>query len=227
MRLNFIFDKLKKRQTAQPHHQNFEMLLQNHVPTAALPLLLHTLQNHIPTLTLKITPPRRTKLGDYRPACRHHTNHQITINNDLNPYSFLITLLHEVAHLHTYTQHSTRTRRIEPHGTHWQNNFKMILQPYLTHQIFAPNILDALHTHLHSIKASSCTDLNLMRALEQHNTPKIHTISIENLICGTAFTCNGKIFIKNQRRRTRYLCTEQSTNKSFTFHALMQVTPVL
>ncbi|HRG83972.1 MAG TPA: hypothetical protein PLO99_15735, partial [Chitinophagaceae bacterium] len=44
---------------------------------------------------LTITRGRKTILGDYR----HRTNydaHRISVNGNLNPFSFLITLLHEL-----------------------------------------------------------------------------------------------------------------------------------
>ena len=45
---------------------------------------------------LSIKESRATKLGDYR---FYKGQHHISINNDLNPYSFLITLTHEIAHM--------------------------------------------------------------------------------------------------------------------------------
>ena len=45
---------------------------------------------------LRIARPRRTKLGDHRPPGRGWTMHRISINDDLNPYAFLTTLLHEM-----------------------------------------------------------------------------------------------------------------------------------
>ena len=45
---------------------------------------------------LKIVKARKTKLGDYKFIKGRHF---ITINENLNQYSFLITLTHEIAHL--------------------------------------------------------------------------------------------------------------------------------
>jgi hypothetical protein len=49
-------------------------------------------------LHVRLARPRRTKLGDHRPPGRGWSVHRITINDDLNPYAFMTTLLHEIAH---------------------------------------------------------------------------------------------------------------------------------
>ena len=45
---------------------------------------------------IKIVSKRKTKHGDYRKT--QYGSHQITINEGSNPYRFLITLIHELAH---------------------------------------------------------------------------------------------------------------------------------
>ena len=46
---------------------------------------------------LKIVNERQTRHGDYRRALTG--KHEITVNASLNQYKFLITLIHEIAHL--------------------------------------------------------------------------------------------------------------------------------
>ena len=43
---------------------------------------------------------RKTRHGDYRKL--KNGGHQITVNDNLNPCRFLVTLLHEIAHYHAY-----------------------------------------------------------------------------------------------------------------------------
>ena len=43
-------------------------------------------------VVVRLSPPRRTKLGDHRPPARGVPHHRITVNEDLNPYAFLMTL---------------------------------------------------------------------------------------------------------------------------------------
>ena len=53
---------------------------------------------------LTVARSRKTVLGDYRHAFRGN-NHRISVNGNLNKYEFLITLLHELAHLLTFEQY--------------------------------------------------------------------------------------------------------------------------
>src|SRR6266699_1008953 len=68
---------------------------------------------------LTITRERQSVLGDYRNKLVHK-NHRISVNGNLNKYSFLITLLHELAHLLTYEKYG---HRIQPHGAPWKSEF--------------------------------------------------------------------------------------------------------
>ena len=47
---------------------------------------------------LTVTRERKSVLGDYRNS-HSNRNHRISVNGNLNKYSFLITLLHELGHL--------------------------------------------------------------------------------------------------------------------------------
>ena len=56
---------------------------------------------------LTVTRERKSVLGDYRHAVLN-VNHKITVNGNLNKYEFLITLLHELAHLLCFEQYRNR-----------------------------------------------------------------------------------------------------------------------
>ena len=75
----------------------------------------------------KIVKPRKTKLGDFRVG-RKGNLHVITVNNNLNPYSFLITTLHEFAHL---VAHNNFGRRIQPHGQEWKDIYAKMIHPLI------------------------------------------------------------------------------------------------
>ena len=51
---------------------------------------------------VKLSKERKTKLGDFKV---YQGNMYITINDNLNKYSFLITLVHELAHAYVYVQY--------------------------------------------------------------------------------------------------------------------------
>ena len=80
----------------------------------------------------RVTRSRKTKLGDFRYQVGSKKA-SISVNNDLNPFAFLLTYLHEVAHLMTFNQFKGR---VDPHGKEWKNAFKKVAAPLLTEQIF-------------------------------------------------------------------------------------------
>ena len=85
--------------------------LQKYLPEAALPTIVEWLVKY--KVYLKITKKRATKLGDYRSPSKGY-GHRISINHDLNPYSFLDVMVHELAHLITFEQYK---RSVKPQST--------------------------------------------------------------------------------------------------------------
>ena len=83
---------------------------------------------------LTITRERKSVLGDYRNSFADK-NHRISVNGNLNPYSFLITLLHELAHLFTYERFG---HRVQAHGPEWKNEYSKVLSQFLLKKIFPP-----------------------------------------------------------------------------------------
>tara|TARA_B110000008_G_scaffold190645_1_gene189395 strand:- start:14720 stop:15307 length:588 start_codon:yes stop_codon:yes gene_type:complete len=165
---------------------------------------------------VKITNPRKTKLGDFKGV---NNALYISVNNNLNPYSFLITLTHELAHAFVYVRYK---RGVAPHGTQWQDTFKAMMLNFLTPTIFPEDILKVLSLHLKNPKASTLTDVNLASVLKKYDTNKVLTISDINQ--GQIFSIsNGKIFKKGEKLRKRYKCVEVSTNKVYLFHPLAEV----
>ena len=71
------------------------------------PFLPEKTEGYISELILKheanftIARKRKTKLGDYRRPFNGQ-GHRISVNGDLNQYGFLITTVHEFAHLTTF-----------------------------------------------------------------------------------------------------------------------------
>src|ERR1700683_1491330 len=108
---------------------------------------------------LTITRQRKTVLGDYRHAV-HGKNHRISVNGSLNKYAFLITLIHEVAHLVTFIEYGNQ---VASHGKEWKLLYRKILEDFLNKNIFPEDVLAALKKSLHNLPASSCADEPLMR----------------------------------------------------------------
>ena len=120
-------------------------------------------------VTFRIVRPRKTKLGDFRRPTNGKGIPQITINNNLNPYAFLITTLHEIAHLHTYLSYDPR---VKPHGEEWKFEFQQILRPLISDQSFPDILKICLKNTIQKTKAASCSDIALSRALRQFDRKK-------------------------------------------------------
>lgn len=158
----------------------------------------------------KVTKKRESKLGDYRYEY-HEKKHSITVNGDLNPFTFLVTYLHEVAHLRTQLQFGSR---VKPHGEEWKTEFQKLLIPVMSEDIFPPPVLTALHKYLRNPKASSCTDINLLKALRAFDEGNRLTF-LSDVKMGVTFKFNKKYFVKENILRTRALCREVKSGRRF------------
>ena len=165
---------------------------------------------------LKIKRNRKTKHGDFRPLKNGQL--QITINNDMNIYRFLITLVHEVAHLVTHKEN----KNVKPHGIEWKTNFQHLMLPLITPEIFPNDILPKLAKYLQNPRASTDTDIKLSLALKQYDEKSDKNYIFEIPI-KTEFTYNKRIFIKGEKRRIRYKCTEKGTKREYLFHPNAEV----
>jgi len=169
----------------------------------------------------KIKKARQTKFGDYRYDPRRD-KHTITINNDLNPYAFLVTYLHEVAHLIAFKQYG---RRIKPHGKEWKASFKQVSEPMLKPEVFHGKILHSLKAYFKNPKASSCSDPSLYLLLKSFDEPN-GKVLLQSLPSGQVFIFNNKSFVKGEKKRTRSVCKELETGRKYLISELAEVQPV-
>ena len=173
-------------------------------------------------IKLRITKERSTKLGDYMPP-HNGLNHTITINHNLNEYSFFVTLIHEIAHLKTFNQYRNS---VSPHGAEWKFSFKLLMNPFLTTENLPLDVLYALRKYMSNPAASSCSDLTLMRTLKLYDQ-KSETnpcILLEHLPRGTHFLYDGsRIFEKGDKLRKRFRCREISSGNIYLFSPLAEV----
>jgi len=195
--------------------------LQNYLPEASASPVLALLQQYKVHLT--ITKERKSVLGDYRHA-HQNAAHRISVNGNLNPYAFLITLVHELAHLVTFLQYG---HRVQAHGREWKQVYKMLLTRFLEMHIFPADILASLRSSLHNLPASSCADEGLMRVLRRYDEKEEGMLLVEELPEGALFVLDdGKIFKKGQRLRKRFQCTEVKTGKLYLFSPIYEVKKV-
>jgi SprT protein len=195
--------------------------IKRYIPPASAQMVLDYLKQYKVHLT--VTRDRRSVLGDYRHATTYNT-HRISVNGTLNKYSFLITLIHELAHLITFMQYRNR---VDPHGREWKNCYAMLLKDFLKPEIFPADLLLALNKSMHDLPASSCSDDNLMRALKNYDVRTNGLVMVEQIPEGTDFDAGkGKIFRKGKKLRKRYQCIEIETGKLYLFSPIYEVKAV-
>jgi len=194
-----------------------ESVLTNYLPERAVVPCMELIK--LNGVHLKIVNERVTRHGDYR----RHVNgqHQITVNATLNKYRFLITLIHEIAHLVAFEKYG---RRIKPHGLEWKRTFQHLMLPFIRPEVFPPTILPLLAKHFRNPKASSSTDAHLSVALKSFDQQQSDKTYVFELPLGSIFRIyNGKLFRKGNKRIKRYECVEVSTGKVFLFQPNAEV----
>ncbi|WP_299526068.1 SprT-like domain-containing protein [Winogradskyella sp.] len=169
-------------------------------------------------LVIKVKKERKTKHGDYRQLS--NGKHQITVNSNLNPYRFLITLIHEIAHFEAYNNYG---RFIKPHGKEWKMTFQHLMLPFLRPEIFPNELLPLLAKHFKNPKASSDTDEHLALALKQLDEPNDKTYVFEVLLNQRFKLYNDRVFIRGKKRRKRFECIEEKTGKLYLFNPNAEV----
>lgn len=196
-----------------PIHQ-----LQHYLPTGTFEAVLAYLQHYKVHLT--VSKERKSVLGDYRHRTHAH-NHRISVNGNLNVYSFLITLLHELAHLLTFEQYG---RLVQAHGSEWKKIYAQLLDQFLKNKVFPAEIEKELFVSLRNPAASSCAEEGLMRALRKFNAENSTNRLVEELATQALFrTDDGRVFQRGERLRKRFKCTEVKTGKIYLFSPIHEV----
>lgn len=186
-------------------------ILQKYIPDAAVVPAFELIKSH--GVYLKIVNERVTRHGDYRRL--PNGQHQITVNATLNKYRFLMTLVHEIAHLEAFTKYGTR---IKPHGKEWKHTFRVLMVPFLRPEIFPPHLLPLLANHFKNPRASSDTDTRLSLALKQYD-PDNGKNYIFEIPHGAYFRIyNGRVFKRGNQRVKRYECLEVATGRTYLFN---------
>ncbi|NBX30485.1 hypothetical protein EBR04_08620 [bacterium] len=175
-------------------------------------------------IDVRLSRPRRTKLGDHRPPGRGRTAHRITVNDDLNPYAFLTTLLHEIAHAFTWERHRPTCRRLRPHGLEWKRQFQAVLAPLVSADVLPADIAIALSQSMSNPAAATCSDRGLLLALARYDRPDPRRVRVEELALGAIFRTDcGLIFHAGPKLRSRRQCFECRTGREYRVHGLARV----
>lgn len=193
-----------------------QSILKKYIPEPAVPLIAEWIVHF--NFKLKIRKPRQTRYGDYTQP-KPGMNHLITINRDMNHYAFLLTLVHEIAHLLTFEKYGNR---VKPHGSEWKNSFKELMRPMMRFDIFPEDVRLAIISYMKDPGASSCSDQNLLRILKKYDPDK-GLVHLETLHHHAHFEYGGRVFIKGAKMRTRYQCKLRDSHQVYLFAGLADV----
>ncbi len=195
--------------------------LQNYLPPATGDPVMVYLQQH--NVHLTIAKERASILGDYRHRT-NHANHRISVNGNLNKYAFLITLLHELAHLLTFEQYGNK---VQSHGKEWKMIFGQLLAQFVEHKIFPLDIEKEILLSLKSPAASSCAEDGLLRVLRKYDGGNPNQQLVEEVELNKLFrTKDGRIFRRGEQLRKRFKCQEVKTGKLYLFSPVYPVEKV-
>jgi hypothetical protein len=196
--------------------------LEQFLPHGAFEQIAPFFRTH--TIHLTLTHERRSVLGDYRHPVPEAPYHRISINANLNPYSFLITLLHELAHMFTFVHFE---HKAPPHGKEWKTQFRHILIPFMGKRFFPADVEKALYAYLHNPAASTCTDAHLYKSLYRYDDHKPGFKLVDDLGVNQYFeTEDGQVYQKLEKLRTRTRCKNLGTGKVYFFQGIVEVKAV-
>ncbi|TMI86357.1 MAG: hypothetical protein E6H10_00190 [Bacteroidetes bacterium] len=202
---------MSKREAPIDHLQKF-------LPPGTYDPVLQYLQHYKVHLT--VARERKSILGDYRHRT-YFANHRISVNGNLNKFSFVITLLHELAHLLTFEQFGNK---VLSHGREWKTIYGGLLHQFVQNNIFPEDIQKELLTSLRNPAATSCAEDGLIRVLRKYDDPGTHHRLVEEIHENGIFRCNdGRVFKKGEKMRKRFKCTEVKTGRVYLFSPVYEV----
>lgn len=206
----------------QVHDKQHEILV--FVPKKAHDLLSSILPEN--DVCFKVTRKRTTKYGDYKWVSTS-SKHHISINENLNQYAFLITLLHEIAHYRVNAvqldQNMFLRRKQKSHGIVWKNTFVGLIKQFLNKGIFPHDVEKALIEHIKHPTASSSSDIILTKALRKYDAPR-GFVYVEDIDEHLSFkTSNGRVYIRGEKLRKRFKCVDAETKKIYLFSPVAEV----
>ena len=192
--------------------------LQDYLPTGTYEPVLAYLREYKVHLT--VARERKSLLGDYRHRTQQE-NHRISVNGTLNQFAFLVTLLHELAHLVTFEKHGNK---VSSHGREWKKIYSQFLKQFIDHKVFPADIEKELKLSLVNPAATSCAEDGLLRVLRKYDGDTNGHLLVEELPADSLFkTSDGRVFKKGIQLRKRFKCEEVGTGRVYLFSPVYEV----
>lgn len=191
-----------------------EILL--HFPESARPDIKLLFEKH--SFSFRITAPRQTRLGSFRPS--QNKVPVVSVNIDLKQYTFLLIFLHEVAHLIVWEQYG---RDVKAHGQEWKKAFRELAEPFFENNVFPADLENELRRYFRSTPATFSRNTKLINALAFHEGG-IPSLTVADIPFNETFSlAKGKTFVKLQKRRTRFKCYCPADRRYYLVHGSAKV----
>ncbi|MFY0643937.1 MAG: SprT-like domain-containing protein [Bacteroidia bacterium] len=157
--------------------------------------------------------PRRSKLGDFSVRGKQK---RIKINRNLNQFRFMLTLIHEIAHLKTHYELGWKCK---PHGEEWKDNYRLLLEIWKIGDLFSHSVELINLFNYEVAKPSACSGIHkekeaVLGQFDSNNTG----VQLGNVAEGQEFIFKEVLYRKIKNRRTRTLCIRLSNQKMYTIH---------
>ncbi len=197
--------------------------LKDYLPDGTFPFLVYWIKRYHVQLTIK--PARKSVLGDYRKP-HNGAGHKISVNGNLNPYAFFLTLTHEIAHLLVFEKYGNA---VKPHGQQWKQIFIDLMAEMDVLKQFPEDVSMAMTRYMRNPAARSGSDINLVKTLRRYDSNKDNRLTlIEELEEGDKFEVNsGRAFVRGKKLRKRYEGKDLKTGNLYSFSPLYEVKKVL
>ena len=191
-------------------------ILAKYIPDNALSQVVNLFA--VNNVQLNICRNRKTKLGDYRPPQNGYVFHRISVNYNLNEFEFLVTLIHEFAHLFVWNKYKNK---VEPHGKEWKATYFSLLNQFIEQNVFPHEIKLAM---LKLETSPENAKLEMGRAMQKYTNSDEESFFVEEIPLHANFqTADGRTFQKLEKLRKRYKCLCLNNKKKYLFHPLAKV----
>lgn len=201
--------------------EEYKRILANYLPATAVDRVYDFL-NHF-CVHFHITRQRTSKLGDYRWPQPRHNFQEISVNGDLNPYEFLMVLLHEMAHLLTHQRYDNH---VQPHGHEWQDEYRNLLSEYL--DCFPQDVAQLIGLYVRRLPLNHRLGNDIDVCLKRYDANRGETpiLTLNNLAPGTCFHLKAKPqhhFRAIEKRRTRWMCEDLASGQKYLVNGSAEV----